>query len=404
MRHIETIEYGQIPMLDLDRGQRNVLLSCGGDISLSPETGTDGLWCLRAGSHVGTVVAPGLTLRVRPKLSIARLFVMLSAAAGSIRWDEHSVGLAPSSVIEDVVASALVDSIRRGIATGLLRGYVTVEEESFVVRGRLDVVETLKRRPATLAPLVQTPEFLEENTPENRILATALGQLVRRVQSPAVRGRIVDCQRAFADVSMVPSGTPLPRVTRNRLNARWWGAIELALLVLRSCGLDLSSGSHSSRSFLVDMNVVFERFVHRSLADELRSLGLTLQHNRGGIDLDVDGFHTLRPDLSLWEGDRCVYAGDCKYKYTADATAQRDDIYQCLAYAAATDLPRITLIYGGGAQLARDVRIVDNRTTVLVRTISLAAPTEQLRAQFAALAMEMVRTFDPILPEARIHT
>lgn len=392
MKQIEVIEYGQVPLLALDRGQRDVLLSCGGDIALAPEQGTDDLWCLRAGPHVGTVVAPGLTLRVRPKLSIARLFVMLSAAAGSIRWDEHSVGLAASSAIEDVVATALVDSIRRGLATGLLRGYVTVEEESFVVRGRLDVIETLRRRPVTLAPLVQTPEFLDENTPENRILATALGHLLRRVQSPAVRGRIVDCQRAFADVSMIPSGAPLPRVARNRLNARWWGAIELALLVLRSCGLDLPSGSHSTHSFLVDMNVVFERFVHRSLADELRSVGLALQHNRGGIHLDLDGFHTLRPDLSLWAGDRCLYAGDCKYKFTADAKAQRDDIYQCLAYAAATGLPRITLIYGGGAQFAREVQIVDNRTTVLVRTLDLAAPVEHLRAQFAALAMEMVRT------------
>lgn len=392
MRHIEAVEYGKIALLALDRDQRDVLLSCGGDISLSPEPGTEGLWCLRAGSHVGTVVALRLTLRVRPKLSISILFIMLSAAAGSIRWDDHNVGLAPSSAVEDVVAAALVDSIRRGLATGLLRGYVTVEEESFVVRGRLDVVETLRRRPATLAPFLQTPEFLDENIAENRILATALGQLVKRVQSPAVRGRMVDCQRAFAKVLTIPSGTPLPRVTRNRLNAKWWGAIELALLVLRSCGLDLPSGSHSSRSFLVDMNVVFERFVYCALADELRSHGLALQHNRGGIELDADGIHTLRPDLSLWAGDRCVYAGDCKYKYTADATAKRDDIYQCLAYAAATGLPRITLVYGGGEQLARDVRITDKRTTVLIRTINLAAPIEQLRTRFAALATEIVRT------------
>lgn len=391
MRQIEVIEYGHLPLLALDRGQRDVLLSCGGEISLAPEPGTDDLWCLRAGPHVGTVVAPGLTLRVRPKLSIARLFVMLSAAAGSIRWDEHSVGFTASSAVEDVVATALVDSIRRGLASGLLRGYVTVEEESFLVRGRLDVVETLRRRPVTLAPLVQAPEFLDENTPENRILATALGHLVRRVHSSAVRGRIVECQRAFADVSMIPRGTPLPRISRNRLNARWWDAIELALLILHSCGLDLPSGSHSTRSFLVDMNVVFERFVHRALADELRPVGLALQHNRGGIHLDLDGFHTLRPDLSLWERDRCAYVADCKYKLTADAMAQRDDIYQCLAYAAATSLSRITLIYGGESQLAREVSIVDGHTTVQVRVLNLAAPIEQLRAQFAAIAKEIVQ-------------
>jgi len=329
-----------------------------------------------------------MTVRVRPKLSIAKLFVMLSAAAGSIRWDERSVGLTQTLTIEDVMAMALADSIRRGLATGLLRGYVTVEEESFVVRGRLDFVETLRRRPATMAPLVQTPEFLDENTAENRILATALAQLVRRVQSPAVYRRVVDCQRAFTDVLLVPTGTPLPRITRNRLNARWWGALELAMLVLRSCGLDLLSGSLSTRAFLVDMNVVFERFVHRALADELRPLGHTLEHNRGGLYLDEGKCHTLRPDLSLWAGSRCRYAADCKYKFSVDAIARRDDVYQCLAYAAATGLPRITLIYGGGSQFARDVSIVDGRTTILVRTLNLGAPSEQLRTQFIALAKE----------------
>lgn len=391
MKQIETIEYGQARLVALARSQRDGLLSCHGDISLAPEPGSDDLWSVRAGSHVGTVVVPGLMLRIRPKLSIARLFVMLSAAAGSIRWDEHCVGLAQSATVEDVVATALVDSIRRGLATGLLRGYVTVEEESFVVRGRLDLVETLKRRPATLAPLVQTPEFLDENILENRVLATALSLLARRVQSPAVRGRVVDCQRAFVDVSPLSSGTPLPRLLRNRLNAGWWGAIELALLVLRSCGLDLPSGGHSARSFLVDMNVVFERFVHRALADELRPLGHVLECNRGGLYLDKDERHALRPDLSLWSGSRCVYAGDCKYKYAADAVAQRDDIYQCLAYAAATRLSRIGLIYGGGSQLARDVSIADGRTTILVRTLDLAAPVEQLRGRFSTLAMEIIQ-------------
>ncbi len=391
MKQIEGTEYGQLSLLSLDRNQRDALLACGGNFSISPERGSDDLWCVRAGSHVGTVVAPGMTFRIRPKLSIARLFVMMSAASGSIRWNDRTIGLAESSAMEDVVASVLVDSIRRGLATGLLRGYVAVEEESFVVRGRLELAKTLRRRPATLAPLVQTPEFLDENTPENRILATALGHLASRVQSSLVRGRVVDCQRTFADVSVVPRGVPLPRVTRNRLNARWWGAIELAMLVLQSCGLDLPSGSHASRSFLVDMNAVFERFVHHALADELRHLGHDLQHNRGGINLDTDGRHTLRPDLSIWSGTKCVYAGDCKYKYAADGAARRDDLYQCLAYSAATGLSRITLIYGGGPPLARDVSIVDGRTTVLVRTLDLGAATEELRGQFASLAREIAR-------------
>lgn len=317
---------------------------------------------------------------------------MLSAVAGSIRWNDHSVLYSISPAIEDVVATALADAIRRGLSAGLLRGYVSVEEESFVVRGKLNLVTTLTRRPATLTPLVQTAEYLDESTLENRIIATALDCLVKRVESKDVRRRLMDCQRVFAGVLPIANWTSLPRVARSRLNARWWNAIEIALLVLRSCGLDLPSGSHSSRSFLIDMNVVFERFVYRALDEHLQSHGLTLQHNRGGINLDVGGFHTLRPDLSIWAGDQCVYVGDCKYKYVEDAVALREDIFQCLAYAAATGLPRLTLIYGGGTHLSRDVPIVDGRTTVLVRALDLATPLEELRSQFVALATEILQT------------
>lgn len=391
MRQIEITEYSQARFLTLDPPQRDSLLSCGGNLSLMPETGTQDLWRLSAASYVGTVVAPGLMLRIRPKLSIARLFVMMSAAAGVIRWDEQIVRLSDASTVEDVIAAALVDSINRSLTAGLLRGYVEIEEESFVVRGRLAVAETVRRRPAIFAPITQTPEYFEEDIPENRIIATALRYLAPRVQSPVVRGRLLGCQRAFAGASPIRSGTPVPKVARNRLNARWWDTVELAILILRSCGLELAGGSQASRSFLVDMNAVFERFVFHALASELRKTGNALQNYRGGLHLDMERQHGLRPDLSLWRGARCMYAADCKYKYITDARAVRDDVYQCLAYAVATGLPSVSLIYGGGRQFGQ-VSIVDGRVTIRVRGLDLAAPLEQLRTQVADLAVEIARS------------
>lgn len=391
MNQIEITEYEQARFLALDQSQRDRLLCCGGNLSLSPEPATENLWSVRAASFVGTVVAPGLLLRIRPKLDIARLFVMMSAAAGAIRWNDRIVRLSHASTVEDVIAAALVDSINHSLGAGILRGYVEIEEESFVVRGRLALAETARRRPAILAPFVQTPEYFEEDIPENRIIATAVKYLAPRVQCPVIRGRLLAAQRTFAGVSIIRVGAPLPKVARNRLNARWWDTVELAVLVLRSCGLDPTGGTHASRSFLVDMNVVFERFVYHALAAELRKLGYTLECNRRGLYLDLERQHALRPDLSIWRGARCAYAADCKYKYTADARAVRDDVYQCLAYATATGLPAVTLIYGGGAGSGY-VSIVDERTTIRVEVLDLAAPLESLRSHVGELALEIARS------------
>lgn len=391
LMEIQVTEFGQVRMLALDRAQRDALLSCRGDLTLAPEPGTDNLWSLRTGSHVGTVAIPGMTLRIRPKVSIPRLFVMLSAATGSIRWDEQHVGFVTSAEIEDVMAIAFLESVSRALPSGLLRGYISIEEESFVVRGQLDLAETIRRRPTSLAPVVQTPEFLDENITENRILATALVALSRHVRSPSVRARLLDCHRAFATVQPLPNGAPLPRVTRNRLNTRWWGTIELAILVLRSCGLDQPAGSASARAFLVDMNVVFEQFIFQSLAQELDRVGVLLRHNHGGMYLDGDGHHGIRPDLSIWHNSRCVVIADCKYKQTDHAKAHRDDVYQCLAYAAATGLSCVTLFYVADADESRELQIVDGRTSVRIRTVHLAAPVNQLRARLATLATEITR-------------
>jgi len=391
MKHIEIAEHAQARWLDLDCAQRNALLEFNGKLSLTPEPGSGNLWCLRASAHVGTVVIPGMTIRIRPKLSIARLFVMLSAASGSIRWNEHGVNLKESMDIDDLVAISLVNSIHRSLRGGLLRGYVTVCEESFAIRGRVDLAETFRRQPGVMIPVVQSLELLENNIPENRVLATALDRLSKRV-SPAVQRLVVDCQRTLAEVNVLAPGESLPSIARTRLNAAWWSTIQLAFLVLRASGFELHGGDHASRSFLVDMNVVFEQFVYRALADALRPQGKELVHNRGGLQLDKGGLHLLRPDLSVWSAGRCIFAGDCKYKYTDDGLAQRDDLYQALAYSIATGLPSVMLVYAGSKSLSCDVILMNDLITIRVRAIDLGATMELLQAQLGCIAAEINHT------------
>jgi 5-methylcytosine-specific restriction enzyme subunit McrC len=390
MNQVDAFEYSNVHRLRLSGQQRDALLESGADISLAPEAGADDLWKLGASCKVGTVVVPGLTVRIHPKVAIARLFVMLSAAAGSIHWDDRAVGLAESSMIEDVVATALVEAVARALKSGLLRGYVQEEEEAFVVRGRIDFTQTIRRRPASLVPFVQSPVFLKENTPENQVLATALASLLPTVQTGSVRARLVAALSTFSEVDRLPPGRPLPRFFRNRLNARWWGAIDLALLVLQSCGLDLPRGRVLSRSFLIDMNVVFERFVYQALANALPRPGPELQHNRGGLYLDDAKTHALRPDLSLWRGSTCIFAGDCKYKNSDDGNARREDVYQALAYSTAIGLHRVMLIYAGAQDIDRDVRIVGGGPVVQIRTVALGESNEHLQARFRRLGAEVV--------------
>lgn len=386
---LEVAEYGVLSDVALDIEQRDALAACPADLTLAPVRGTTGRYSIRAGPQVGVVVVPGLTLRIRPKVDIAHLFLMLSAAGGEIDWNASPTKFSESDAVEDVAAMAMADAVLGRMHLGLLRGYVEREDESTVVRGRLQLAETLRRHPATFLPLSLDCCQLEEDVPENRIIRTAIDRLLRRVRTHAVRSRLLRAQQFLRDVSPLRAGEPLPTVEPTRLNVGWWDAVELAVLVLHAFGLDLPAGAVAGRSFVVNMNTVFERFVHRALADELRRSGLDLKRVARGLDLDEEGLHPLAPDLTLWRHGRCLFAGDCKYKIIDDGVARRDDVYQALAYATAAHLSDVMLIYGEGPTI-RDVRLVDGDTTIRVRRLDMSASAECLRALLRGVALEIL--------------
>ncbi len=316
---------------------------------------------------------------------------MLSAATEKIEWDENRIGFAEDACVEDVVATAFCESISGRLATGLLRGYQAVEEEAAVVRGKLDVAQTVRRNPLTCFPVVQRPEFLIEDIAENRVLAAALRVLARVVTSVSLRTRLHGLMQAFAEVGPLDTRGRLPVLRRTRLNARWWETLELAMLVLRGGGMALPEGQRSARAFVVDMNQVFERFVFRALSDELSRHGLRLQHNVKTATLDAEGKHSLRPDLSIADGSRYTFVGDCKYKTTDQLVPGRGDLFQALAYATAMNVNRVLVYYGDDHVVSRDVKLVDGHTVVGVRGLPLSGAVDELRRRFAVLAGEIAR-------------
>ena len=152
-----------------------------------------------------------------------------------------------------------------------------------------------------------------------------------------------------SDVEYRP--THLPDVPINPLNAHYQPALALARLILKSGTVELAAGKVESASFLIDMNRVFEDFVVVGLREALRadrihiSAGSTAATSCGWIRNPSNRKVRLKPDISWWQGDRCVFVGDAKYKRTTVHGAQNHDIYQALAYAVATGLPSALLIY-----------------------------------------------------------
>jgi len=146
----------------------------------------------------------------------------------------------------------------------------------------------------------------------------------------------------------------VPAVMFDRRSEHYRGAVGLARLILSGVSFDLGAGGVAASAFLIDMNKVFEDFVVVALREALGVSARVLVQGGSGKQLFLGRSHRIRlkPDVSLWSGDRCLFVGDVKYKRVHVDAYPNADLYQLTAYTIATGLPSGTLVYAAGTEAA----------------------------------------------------
>lgn len=311
-------------------------------VGITPRAG--GLYDLRAGSTVGTVVFSDLRLVIRPKIGLTNVFFLLSYGNGLTQWREDAFPYQQDDDFFAAIAWLVEAEVRYAAHAGLVRDYREREEALATVRGRIDIGAQIRHRPGQPIPLDCRYQDYGEDITINRVVKAALQRLLRMpTVDRQVARELRHHHRLFAaveDVDYPPSA--VPELAFNRLNDAWRPAARLAQLVLRSDSVRDTTGSVEAISFTVDMNALFERFVETIVSEECTARGwqLDAQGRRALTDAV-----TMKPDLILRRAgvDRAV--GDAKYKRLAPADWPHADVYQLLAYCVGLRLQRGLLIY-----------------------------------------------------------
>ncbi|GHB15794.1 McrBC 5-methylcytosine restriction system component [Streptomyces viridiviolaceus] len=352
---VDLVEYGTAVGLALPDGVGRAL-AAGDVVDAAPDPYTPGRWSLRAGSKVGTVniAVPGLrepfTVRVGPKVPIARLFFLLGYSLDpKSGWRDGEVDVAEHRDLLPALAHAVERQVDRALRQGLLQGYRSTEESSLVVRGRIREAEQIRRRFGTVLPVEVAYDEFTTDIAENRILLTAVDRLLRLPGVPReVRRRLLHQRARLVDVTPVMRGQQLPGWHPTRLNARYHNALRLAQVCLRGASAEQGPGGLRIDGFLFDMNRLFEDFVTVALREAVRGAGqeVRLQDSH---HLDEDSVIRMRPDYVLYgpDGVPCAVA-DAKYKAERRGGYPDADLYQMLAYCTALGLGEGHLVYAKG--------------------------------------------------------
>jgi 5-methylcytosine-specific restriction enzyme subunit McrC len=277
---------------------------------------------------------------------------------------------------------------------GVLQGYRVEEDALPTVRGRLRFEDQLRRRHGVFPPAEVRYDEFTEDIEENGLLKAAIARLGRlRLRAERTWHALRAFDDALANVRLVEyDARRLPDIAWTRLNERYQPAVALARLILRAVSWDLSHGPHAATAVLVDMNQVCEDFVILALREELRLSECAFPQGAlgRGLRLDLAGKVTLQPDISWWDGARCVFVGDVKYKRVNVAGIKHADLYQLLAYTIAADLSGGLLIYAAGEGDPAVHSVRHARKELQVVTLDLAGDPDAILSQIASVA-ERVR-------------
>jgi 5-methylcytosine-specific restriction enzyme subunit McrC len=393
---VELIEHAPAVSLALPDGIGRAL-AAGDIVDAAPDPYAPGRWSLRAGSKVGAVAVAApeggepFTVRVRPKVPIARLFFLLGYSLDPQgAWRNGDVEVAGHRDLLPALAHAVERQVDRALRQGLLQGYRATEETALVVRGRILEAEQIRRRFGAMLPVEVAYDEFTTDIAENRILRTAVERLLRLPGVPRdVRRRLLHQRSRLADVRAIVRGQRTPDWQPTRLNARYHHALHLARAVLDGTSAEHAPGGLRIDGFLLDMNKLFEDFVTIALREAVRGSGHTARL-QDPHHLDDAAAIRMKPDLVLYGpvGTPCAVA-DAKYKAEKRHGYPDADLYQMLAYCTALGLREGHLVYakGNASHAAHQVRHAG--IVIHQHALDLDQDPAGLLADIAAVAQRM---------------
>jgi 5-methylcytosine-specific restriction enzyme subunit McrC len=349
-------------------------------IEIQPAPGMAGSYYLKPSSWVGAVALGNRVIAlIKPKIPISRLIFMLSYVLDSKHWESTPLPSNDSDDLVSAVVFAMAAHVETATRQGLLRGYVHVEDTAAVVRGRIRLDEQIRRWFGNAPPIAVEYDEFTENIHENLIPRAALRVMAHLPLPADARLRLRTALAPFRSVEVRRyQAQRIPTVNYTRLTEHYRPLVELSRFVLENSSFEFEKGSVVGSTFLVNMNTLFEDFVHAALRDRLAAISdIVLQHGLATKTLDLEGRVTLVPDLSVWDGSHPVWLGDLKYKED-NTKVSNDDLYQMVAYLVASDLSEGTLIYPkiGGSNPGYNIRHVGRR--VMVESIDLSMSPKPL--------------------------
>ena len=222
-------------------------------------------------------------------IPIRNIYYMLSYAFSELRGTDYRyMNVENLDTMKDLCASILTRAVSLQLKRGLIREYVTEDDELMSPKGKIDISASITSGVIQNHRLVcEYDEFLE-NSVRNRIVKQTLSVLLASDVKQEYRTEIRKLLRFFADVDFIDPRTINWSMAYDRNNQSYRFLMAICRLVLKDLLMTQSDGTFRMMDLLDDraQHAIYEKFILEYYAREWPRLHASSSRIKWGLDED----------------------------------------------------------------------------------------------------------------------
>lgn len=279
-------------------------------------------------------------------IPIQNIYYMLSYSFSVLNEQGYkSITTEKFDNIAELMAAILVKGIATQLKRGLQKEYIGRTEELSLLRGKIDVSESVKTQTMLKSQMVCSYDEFSVNGLMNRILKSTVYLLLKSDISAKRKKELKKLMVFFADVELIDLNIINWNIQYNRTNQTYQMMISICYLVVKGLLQTNSYGNTKLMDFIDEQRMcyLYEKFILQYYKKEFPQLSV----NASRISWQLDnGEDTLLPimqsDISL-QKDNTVLIIDAKY-YSHTTQVKYDkhslhsnNLYQIFTYVKNKD-------------------------------------------------------------------
>lgn len=321
---------------------------------------------------------------------IRNIYYMLSYAFQELkRRNYEDIDKEDFERVQDLFAEILYKGMSMQLKQGLYREYIEKHDTLPLLKGKLDIRETIRNRVQRKSVLSCEFDELSENNIFNQIIKTTACILVREKTVSRIRKVQLKSLLPFFDgVDEVNPFTIRWNMLRyQRSNQTYKMLMNICFFVLDGMLMKDEPGAYRKATFSDEhMNRLFEKFVLEYFKVHHKGVSANTEHVEWDIDLDkspmIDFLPAMKTDITLRKDNHVLiidtkyYGSTLQYNFNR-ASIHSNNLYQVFSYVKnedkgnTGDVEDMLLYAKTQEEISPDLDAVFGKNRIRVKTLDL---------------------------------